>query len=221
MNNIVGWNAKIGYRFLKKYTLIIVLVGLVLGVASALYVVKTKPVQYESTSQLVQNDNNYDLISSYQQFIKSNKFTNLLEEKIADSKWKSAKNTYSLTVSQNGSNSPFFSIAVKSTDGAFSNFVATQSVQLFVGNVSKYLSSANVSVLSVPSSYHEDDFKTRTIKTGFLGFIVGAFLAAVVSFLSMTVFGKIPDEKYINDMYNLKLLGVYTDGTTSQKESEK
>lgn len=84
------------------------LVGLIFGIASALYVVKTEPVQYESTAQLVQNDNNYDLISSYQQFIKSNKFMRLLDDKIAGSKWKGKNIKYTLNVSQNGSNSPFF-----------------------------------------------------------------------------------------------------------------
>lgn len=221
MNSIVGWNAKIGYRFFKKYTLIVVLVGLIFGIASALYVVKTEPVQYESTAQLVQNDNNYDLISSYQQFIKSNKFMRLLDDKIAGSKWKGKNIKYTLNVSQNGSNSPFFSVNVKSTNGSFSNFVATQSVQLFVGNVSKYLSSANVSVLSIPSSSHEDNFKSRTAKSGVLGFIFGAFLAVVLSFLNMTIWGKVPDEKYINDMYDLKFLGVYRENKDDRKESEK
>lgn len=210
MSSVVELNGGIIKRFCKKYLLIVVIFGILCGLVTSLAMFKLKGTEYQSTGTLIQNDNNYNLVQSYQQFIKSNKFTRLVDEQIDQSQWKnkSYKDDYSVALTAGGTTSPFFSVTVTTKDAAYAKFLTTTSMHLFIANIGKYLSGANVSIFANATNAHAASVKTKLVKAGLIAMIVGMLLATLIAVHRLIWVGKVPDASYLNDVYELKMLGT-------------
>jgi len=210
MKLAIELNGKIILRFFKKYLVMILLVGVIVGLCSAIISLRSQGVEYSSSGNLVQNDNNYNIISSYQQFVESSRFTKIVNEKVENSEWKnkSYKNDYKVSLTPDSSTSPFFNMTVVSSNAEFSKYLTNEAMHLFVANVGKYLSSANTAIMSNANTAKAVDFKSSLGKTTFIWFVIGALLAAIFALLHLIWIGKVKDDRYIDDIYDLNHLAT-------------
>jgi len=210
MKLAIELNGKIILRFFKKYLVMILLVGVIVGLCSAIISLRSQGVEYSSSGNLVQNDNNYNIISSYQQFVESSRFTKIVNEKVENSEWKnkSYKNDYKVSLTPDSSTSPFFNMTVVSSNAEFSKYLTNEAMHLFVANVGKYLSSANTAIMSNANTAKAVDFKSSLGKTVFVWFVIGALLAAIFALLHLIWIGKVKDDRYIDDVYDLNHLAT-------------
>jgi len=210
MKLAIELNGKIILRFFKKYLVMILLVGVIVGLCSAIISLRSQGVEYSSSGNLVQNDNNYNIISSYQQFVESSRFTKIVNEKVENSEWKnkSYKNDYKVSLTPDSSTSPFFNMTVVSSNAEFSKYLTNEAMHLFVANVGKYLSSANTAIMSNANTAKAVDFKSSLGKTVFVWFVIGALLAAIFALLHLIWIGKVKDDRYIDDIYDLNHLAT-------------
>jgi len=210
MKLAIELNGKIILRFLKRYLVMILLVGVIVGLCSAIISLRSQGVEYSSSGNLVQNDNNYNIISSYQQFVESSRFTKIVNEKVENSEWKnkSYKNDYKVSLTPDSSTSPFFNMTVVSSNAEFSKYLTNEAMHLFVANVGKYLSSANTAIMSNANTAKAVDFKSSLGKTTFIWFVIGALLAAIFALLHLIWIGKVKDDRYIDDIYDLNHLAT-------------
>ncbi|MCT4451606.1 hypothetical protein [Lactiplantibacillus plantarum] len=151
MQYTIDLNKKMMLRFLRKYLILVLLFGLLTGGVTAAAIAKFHQTEYSSSGVLSQNDNNYAIISSYQQFVTSSKFTTVLDKTVDNGKWKhlAQKRDYQISISTSGdTNTPFFYINVVHTNKAYAQYLATVAVKLFMTNIVKYLSGANISIIS-------------------------------------------------------------------------
>jgi len=210
MKLAIELNGKIILRFFKKYLVMILLVGVIVGLCSAIISLRSQGVEYSSSGNLVQNDNNYNIISSYQQFVESSRFTKIVNEKVENSEWKnkSYKNDYKVSLTPDSSTSPFFNMTVVSSNAEFSKYLTNEAMHLFVANVGKYLSSANTAIMSNANTAKAVDFKSSLGKTVFVWFVIGVLLAAIFALLHLIWIGKVKDDRYIDDVYDLNHLAT-------------
>jgi len=210
MKLAIELNGKFMIRFLKKYLVMILLIGVIGGFCSVIVSLKSQGVEYSSEGHLVQNDNNYNIISSYQQFVESSRFAKIVSGKVDSGVWKdkSYKRDYKVTLSPEGSTSPFFTITVVSSNPEFSKYLANEAMHLFVTNIGKYLSGANTAIMSNADTAKTIDFKASLGKTASAGVIAGVVLAAIVAILHLIWIGKVKDDKYIHDVYELNHLAT-------------
>lgn len=192
-------------RLLKKYMIIAILIGILVGGVASLVSYKLEDT-YTSTGQMVQNDSNYSLIDSYKQFIISSKFNTLMSKQINNSKWKKNKQSYNLNITTTSS-SPFFSVSASSNDGEYAQYITDLAMKVLIVNVGKYLSGANISMVSSASIARKTDLRTHIIKVAVVAFII----STIVSFMALSIkevfFGKIRDEAFVSDVFQLNNLG--------------
>ncbi|MFC6201179.1 hypothetical protein ACFP1L_04595 [Lactiplantibacillus nangangensis] len=210
MKLAIGLNRKLVVRFLKKYMIIVILIGVIGGLGSVFSSLKSQGVQYVSAGHLVQNDNNYNLVTSYKQFVESSRFKTIINEKVNESAWKSTsyRDNYKVTLSPEGSTSPFFTITVVSDNPKYSKYLANEAMRLFITNIGKYLSGANTSIMSQASTSKTIDFRSSMGKTASIGVVAGLIFAVVITGIHLVWIGKIKDDKYISDMYEVKHLAT-------------
>ncbi|WHQ53569.1 hypothetical protein M1857_10935 [Lactiplantibacillus plantarum] len=115
MTDSLSWKRQIFVSVVKRYIVVITLLSILFGGLVSFGYYKVSGTKYNAESQLVQNDNNYNLIGSYNQFLSSSRFKSNLKSKINTSTWKnySKKDNYDIAL-ETGTNSPFFDIKVTS-----------------------------------------------------------------------------------------------------------
>ncbi|KZU84975.1 hypothetical protein [Lactiplantibacillus plantarum] len=210
MQYIIDLNKKMMLRFLRKYLILVLLFGLLTGGVTAAAIAKFHQTEYSSSGVLSQNDNNYAIISSYQQFVTSSKFTTVLDKTVDNGKWKhlAQKRDYQISISTSGdTNTPFFYINVVHTNKAYAQYLATVAVKLFMTNIVKYLSGANISIISPVTQAKRIGSSNILIKYAFVGAGAGMIVALLYALFDMFLFGKVPDKDYIEDIYQIKMLG--------------
>lgn len=206
----IDLNKKMMLRFLRKYLILVLLFGLLTGGVTAAAIAKFHQTEYSSSGVLSQNDNNYAIISSYQQFVTSSKFTTVLDKTVDNGKWKhlAQKRDYQISISTSGdTNTPFFYINVVHTNKAYAQYLATVAVKLFMTNIVKYLSGANISIISPVTQAKRIGSSNILIKYAFVGAGAGMIVALLYALFDMFLFGKVPDKDYIEDIYQIKMLG--------------
>lgn len=209
MNFVLKLNHNMLMRLLKKYMLLSVLIGLIICGISVFCVLRFQGNVYSSTGEMVQNDSNYTLIKSYQQFTQSKNFTNLLSDEISNSKWKNSEAIKSYAVTLNtSSESPFFTINGSSDNKEFSKYVTNTSMRVLINNLGKYLSGANVAIVTNATTAKANGLSKKIIKMGALGFLLGFFVSYLLFILKEIFTGKIRDENYIRDIFNINNLGT-------------
>ncbi|AXH03884.1 hypothetical protein FBR4_1386 [Lactiplantibacillus plantarum] len=210
MQYTIDLNKKMMLRFLRKYLILVLLFGLLTGGVTAAAIAKFHQTEYSSSGVLSQNDNNYAIISSYQQFVTSSKFTTVLDKTVDNGKWKhlAQKRDYQISISTSGdTNTPFFYINVVHTNKAYAQYLATVAVKLFMTNIVKYLSGANISIISPVTQAKRIGSSNILIKYAFVGAGAGMIVALLYALFDMFLFGKVPDKDYIEDIYQIKMLG--------------
>lgn len=210
MQYTIDLNKKMMLRFLRKYLILVLLFGLLTGGVTAAAIAKFHQTEYSSSGVLSQNDNNYAIISSYQQFVTSSKFTTVLDKTVDNGKWKhlAQKRDYQISISTSGdTNTPFFYINVVHTNKAYAQYLATVAVKLFMTNIVKYLSGANISIISPVTQAKRIGSSNILIKYAFVGAGAGMIVALLYALFDMFLFGKVPDKDYMEDIYQIKMLG--------------
>lgn len=211
MDYSLNWKEKMILNVLKKYLAAILFFSVLLAVLGVLGYAKVEHSTYSASGQLVQNDNNYGLVSSYSQFVNSSKFKRELEKKINNSsKWKSYENRNKYTLSFSADNdSPFFTIEIMSGNPNYSRFLLDSSVQVFTNNIGKYLSGTNISVISRSSKATVTDQKKSLVKIGILVWLVTFVLLSVITIVNKLLIGKMKDEEFVAEYLQIKHLGTF------------
>ncbi|WP_257593843.1 hypothetical protein [Lactiplantibacillus plantarum] len=118
------------------------------------------------------------------------------------------KRDYQISISTSGdTNTPFFYINVVHTNKAYAQYLATVAVKLFMTNIVKYLSGANISIISPVTQAKRIGSSNILIKYAFVGAGAGMIVALLYALFDMFLFGKVPDKDYIEDIYQIKMLG--------------
>lgn len=211
INNEV--NVRLITRFLKKYLVALVFVSLILGSGASLLYDKLVPTEYEASSLLVQNDDNYVLVQSFSQITGSSQFKKLVNQEIAKSKWKNyaGKNDYTASLTPKSSTSPFFTISVTSLSKSYTEYLTRIISRLFDKNVKSFLKSGNVSVASRTIRASEIDKTASLVKIGLGVFVLVGLVGTLVCFIRMIIGGKINDDKYIRDVFEVTYLGTLSE----------
>ncbi|MCB7178154.1 YveK family protein [Lactiplantibacillus plantarum] len=205
MKTVLNWNLSFFSRLLKKYIVIVVLLSVIVAMAGTVGVSFLKTPTYTSQVQMSQNDNNVSQITSYSQFLETDKFTTLLKNKVNKSNWKSQAGNYIVNVSTDG-NSTFFYFQATASSPKAAQYVANQVMNVFTANIGKYLSGASVTVVSkasVPTKANSINFE----KTGLSIFGITFFLLFFFCFYKEVYTNKISDRKFISDVYGIDYLG--------------
>ncbi|WP_345753139.1 hypothetical protein [Lactiplantibacillus pentosus] len=209
MKRALDWREVLVINFFKKNWLIILLVSLIFGVGVSFGYDKLNQTTYESSGQLVQNDNNSGIVSSYKQFIASSLFKANMKKKINQSSWKdySKKDAYTISLSY-GYNSPFFEISAVSPDARYSRYLTNVAQNVFIGSVGNYLAGSNISIVSHSSKAEKVVSVTHLVSVGILTFLV-VFVVLSLFMLRYTMHGGvIKDKDEISNIFGLKNLGV-------------
>ncbi|MFC6796229.1 hypothetical protein ACFQFH_20195 [Halobaculum halobium] len=152
-----------------------------------------KSPEYSSNVQLSQNDNNASQISTYSQYVKTKNFRRMLDQKVsAQKKWKNKD--YSIQV-ESGDNSVFFTIVATSSNAEFSQFLANETLEIFIKNAGKYISGVNVSVLSKASNASQPN-RVNYVKIAGLIFIPAFLLFSLISVWRFIRSGRVEDAKF-------------------------
>lgn len=217
MKPVSVWKQNILYKLVKKYLLRLIAASLVIACIGVGISAILKQNTYESTSQLAQKDNNYNLINSYGQYLTFANYKNILRSEIQDSKWKNYENKedYSVSIST-GTSSPFFSIKIISDNPNYSIFLVNKTADIFTKNVGRYLSGANVSVVSHSKKASRVSIKRELAIIGGLIFIVVLVLMTVVVFYAELYSGKVKDEGFAQDILGIKKIGVINMGQSQE-----
>lgn len=210
MNDVV--NTKLLMRLVKKYVWIAALWSLLISAAGAFGEVYMSQNAYTSSSELVQSDNNYDLLPSYQQFVQSKQFTRLLNKKLkANHKTMYQSYDYSLdleTSLTNTSSSPFFSLNVSSRNSNYAQVVNNSALEVLIANVGRYVSGSNIVVVSKASSAKLVGFKTRILKHSLILFVVSFVVLMVAILCKYFFYGTVKQTYFADEVLNLRELGV-------------
>lgn len=211
MKFVFRFNSGMAHRLVKKYLLITILIAVLFGGLSGAATMTLKKNVYTSTGQMVQNDNNYTLIQSYKQFAASSSFTTILDKKIAASRWQesNASKNYTIAIGNN-SDSPFFLVSVASPNKYFSEFLTNTAMQTLVSNLSQYLSGANVSIVSEASTGYISGYRKILIKYTIVAAILGFVLSWLIFIARELFIGKIKDEDFVEDVFEINKLGTIT-----------
>lgn len=205
MNLTNNWWQNIMYHFMKKYGFTVVLVSLVFGIGGAITYKEFSTPQYIATGQMSQNDNNYNIISSYNQFISTDRFKASIKSKITKPEWKSIKYSISMT---NNANSPFFNVSARSSNAEFSKFLADETMKLLMSEIGSYLSGTNMSQLSKPKVVQENISTSKMMKIGMVIFFGILVLLSGLIILCTRFLGQIRNEKYLQDTLGIVDLGT-------------
>ncbi|WP_318766706.1 YveK family protein [Lactiplantibacillus carotarum] len=221
MKFTIEMNARLVLRIVKKYLFIVILISLIVSGAYAFLSLKMATKTYSSVSELVQNDNNSGIISPYQQFIQSDNYKRALNEKINSAKnGAQLKNSaYKIEIVNNAanqSNTPFFSISATSKDASDAQQLNGIATNVFVNNISKYLSGSNISIVTKPSKGQLNSSKKQTTKMTTVIFLAVFVILVLLSFILETTHGKIKDSLFIRDVYQFENFGVVD--STEDKE---
>ncbi|MCG0691298.1 hypothetical protein [Lactiplantibacillus plantarum] len=210
MDYTIKITRKMVKRFLKRYTVWIILSGLVGGGIGLFVGNRTQNVTYTSSSTFVQSDNNYAIISSYQKFVLTGKFKSLMKAKIDKSFWQgnAKRYNYSIGVVPREENSPFFSMTVQATNKKYTKYLTGVATKVFEKNIRKYLSNANTSLVTSPGRGVRVNNSGQIMKLGLVGFIIGVIITFIVACFSFIRFGHVTDDQYLADVYQIKLLGT-------------
>jgi len=145
----IDWREVSFLKILKRYFIPVFIVSVIFGLVGMFGYTKLKVTEYSSSSELVQNDNNYNLITSYKQFVESDKYRSMINAQIDQSSWKNYthKNDYTAEI-DNKTSSPFFSINISSENSNYAKFVSATAAQIFANNIGKFLSGGtNISLV--------------------------------------------------------------------------
>lgn len=205
MNLTNNWWQNIMYHFMKKYGFTVILVSLVFGIGGAITYKEFSTPQYIATGQMSQNDNNYNIISSYNQFISTDRFKASIKSKITKPEWKRIKYSISMT---NNANSPFFNVSVRSSNAEFSKFLADETMKLLMSEIGSYLSGTNMSQLSKPKVVQENISTSKMMKIGMVIFFGILVLLSGLIILFTRFLGPIRNEKYLQDTLGIVNLGT-------------
>lgn len=207
MKNSVSWFQMLIFHFYKRFGMILLLCSLVLGVVGAVGYKASKAPEYVSTGQLVQNDNNYNIISAYSQFVQTGRFKDALKEATEKSKWSNSNLKYSVAITNN-SNSPFFNVSVTSSNANYSNFIANQSMKILVANIGKYLSGSNISILTQARSKNKSISLSRIALVGMVVAFIMFLVLSLIVVVNSWIVGSVKKERYIEEVTGLKNFGV-------------
>ncbi|MCG0749328.1 hypothetical protein IMAU60057_03040 [Lactiplantibacillus plantarum] len=128
----------------------------------------------------------------------------MLDQKVSEQKkWKNTN--YSIQV-ESGDNSVFFTIVATSSDAKFSQFLANETLNIFIKNAGKYISGVNVSVLSKASTVNRPD-RVNYVKVAGLIFLVSFLLLSVGSIWRFIHIGRVEDIKFVEKAYQIPYLG--------------
>lgn len=204
-------NKRMVQRFVKKYLFWILLLSVIVGGLCSYSVFRTQDKEYTTSGLFVQNDNNYAIISSYNQFVHTGKFKTLVNKQTSKKKWSRDLDQYKyeFSITAKSNNSPFFSLNVESNNSEYARHLGNIATKVFKTNIKKYLSSANVSLVTNPSKVSAGNNMTNIVKAGIAGFLITAVIIFIVDCFIFIKFGKLPDNNYIQDVYQIKLLGVW------------
>jgi len=206
MNQLLNWKGNMLVQIFKNYVLRIILAALVvtgLGILGASYL---KQQTYISSGQLVQNDSNYSMISSYNQLITSTVFKSEMKKKINQSRWKNSVDEYKISL-DSSANSPFFSVNTISRNPSYAQFVSEQSMNILVEDAPKYLSGANLSIVFADRSAKSVSRKSFLATLGIFVFIISFILLYAYVILTVVFGGRIKDSSYLEDVVGIKQLG--------------
>lgn len=197
-------------RFCKKYLCWILVISFIVGLGSTFIYRQVHVSQYRASSLLVQDDNNYSLVQSYDQILESNQIHKLVGEKVSQSEWKSygGKEDYTLSLVPKSSTSSFFTISVISKSKGFTKFLTKTVADVFVQNSRSFLKNSNVKIVSTAYTPEVISQKSSIIKVALASFIGVAAVLSVLSVYLMIWSGKIKDEEYVADMYHLDFIGT-------------
>lgn len=206
-------NKKMIVRLLKKYLVWTVLIGVLAGGIGAYLRLGFGGVSttYKSSGELVQNDNNYSLITSYQQFVKSKRFTQMIDKQVSKGNWKEKTDNTAYTVNidtDSTSNSPFFTINVVSNNKQYSSYLTNIAMKLLMANIGKYLSGTNISIVSNASVGTANTSITEILKNVWHGIVLGAAVSSLWFILRELFIGRIKDEGYLCDVCGINNLGT-------------
>lgn len=209
MEQSIDLKEKIILQFFKKFGAVLILVSILVGLASSVAYLELKTPVYQSSGQLVQNDNNNNLLNSYKQFISSSKFETLMKKKIQASSWQKYKENSNYTTELSfDSNSPFFTLKVSSSNAKYSIFLANTAMEVLMSNIGRYLSGANISIVSVAKESGRAVSKSHV---GMIGMIVAMLVFILLSlfmFAKEMLVGKIKNSYFIEEYYGIKNMGT-------------
>jgi len=211
INNEV--NIRLITRFLKKYLGAIVIISLIFGSGASLLYDKLVPTKYVASSLLVQNDNNYVLVQSFSQITGSSQFKKLVNQEISKSKWNNyaEKHDYTVSLTPKSSTSPFFTISVTSISKDYTEYLTRTISRLFDKNVKSFLRSGNVSVTSRTIKASKTAKTANLVKIGLGVFVLVGLVGTLICFIRMIIGGKINDDKYIQDVFEVTYLGTLSE----------
>ncbi|MGA3421727.1 hypothetical protein [Lactiplantibacillus plantarum] len=209
MTDSLSWKRQIFVSVIKRYIVVITLLSILFGGLVSFGYYKVSGTKYNAESQLVQNDNNYNLIGSYNQFLSSSRFKSNLKSKINTSTWKnySKKDNYDIAL-ETGTNSPFFDIKVTSSNSGYSVFLANTATKIIIQNMGQYLTGANIGLVSQAKHATINNILNRLIKFGGLGFIVAFVLFFCVAIICRLFVGTISDTTFTQESFRIKNLGT-------------
>ncbi|KRO13775.1 polysaccharide biosynthesis protein [Lactiplantibacillus xiangfangensis] len=210
MTNLSTWKQIILFKLLKRNFFKSLLTGLVFAVIGIGLGIFVKPATYESSGQMVQNDNNYGLINSYGQYLTSAEYKSKLQAEIDQSSWKnySKKDDYSVSIST-GTSSPFFSINIISPNPSYSIFLANHAMSLFISNIGKYLSGANVSLVNNAKKSTRVSIKRSLMAIAMTVFVVVFFLVLIISSFRQLMLGKVKSDDYLRSVVGINKIGTF------------
>lgn len=201
-------NQQMVKRLLQKYAVIAVTISLIVGAAGGYFLYRSQGVSYSATGEMVQNDNNYGMISTYKQFIDSAKFKKILNSKIKSGQWKSyrdAKN-YQLSITTEDS-SPFFVVHATTSNNAYTKYLTMLAMQTFITSIGRYLARTNISIVSNSPTPIQNNMYGKYVKKGVLIFLLSLIIILMFDYRREYFNGKVNDEDFLNDVFQISKLG--------------
>ncbi|ALC08221.1 hypothetical protein [Lactiplantibacillus plantarum] len=211
MNYNLTWKERIILQSLKKKWIVVLLISVFVGGICAFGYGKLKSSNYQASGELVQNDNNYNLLNSYQQFLTTGKFKASMNDSIKNSKWKKSSFSSEYTISMSyGTNSTFFSVNATSPNAEYSEFLANTAMTNLMSNIGSYLTGTNISVVSPAKTATTVTSKSRSMIIGGLGALVTFIILIAITLYRSVMAGKVKSTKYLTEVLGLNELGNLT-----------
>ncbi|PRO81218.1 hypothetical protein C6Y09_06850 [Lactiplantibacillus pentosus] len=205
----IDWREVSFLKILKRYFIPVFIVSVIFGLVGMFGYTKLKVTEYSSSSELVQNDNNYNLITSYKQFVESDKYRSMINAQIDQSSWKNYthKNDYTAEI-DNKTSSPFFSINISSENSNYAKFVSATAAQIFVNNIGKFLSGANISLVQRAKTATVVSKKNDMIIAGMGIFILVFIISFLIIVLYSWYIGNVQSEDYLEKIIGLNKIAA-------------
>lgn len=206
----IDWREVSFLKILKRYFIPVFIVSVIFGLVGMFGYTKLKVTEYSSSSELVQNDNNYNLITSYKQFVESDKYRSMINAQIDQSSWKNYthKNDYTAEI-DNKTSSPFFSINISSENSNYAKFVSATAAQIFVNNIGKFLSGGtNISLVQRAKTATVVSKKNDMIIAGMGIFILVFIISFLIIVLYSWYIGNVQSEDYLEKIIGLNKIAA-------------